>query len=163
MNTGNYTTTIVVKQKPNSVFQAIKNFRDWWSEDIEGNTDRLGETFLYHFKDIHLCKIKLIEEVPNEKLVYKIIDNHFSFTKDKAEWVDTKLIFEIDENSKQTKIKFTHDGLTPKDECFEVCNDAWGNYINKSLYNLISTGKGEPNPKEKDGFNADIVKKWKLK
>jgi len=28
---------------------------------------------------------------------------------------------------------------------------------------LITAGEGQPNPKEKDGFNAEIVEKWKLK
>jgi hypothetical protein len=40
--------------------------------------------------------------------------------------------------------------------------DAWTNYIKNSLRSLITTGKGQPNPKEGDGFNAEIVKKWKL-
>ncbi len=163
MNINNYTATIIVQQEPNTVFQEIKNFRAWWSEDIEGKTDTINETFFYHYKDIHLCKIKLVEEVPNKKLVYKIIDNHFSFTKDKTEWIDTNLIFEIEKDKEQTKIKFTHKGLTPEHECFEVCNDAWGNYIKKSLFNLITMGKGDPNPKEQNGFNAEIVEKWKLK
>jgi hypothetical protein len=28
---------------------------------------------------------------------------------------------------------------------------------------LIATGKGNPNPKDKDGFNAELAEKWKLK
>jgi len=29
-----------------------------------------------------------------------------------------------------------------------VCSNAWGSYINGSLKKLITTGKGNPNPKE---------------
>ncbi|MEO6548620.1 MAG: hypothetical protein ABIN94_11495 [Ferruginibacter sp.] len=47
------------------------------------------------------------------------------------------------------QIRFTHLGLVPEYECFEVCRDAWTNYIQKSLYNLITTGKGQPNGKDK--------------
>ncbi len=162
-NTRDYTATILVDKSPKVAFKAIKDFRAWWSEDIEGPTDQLNETFFYHYKDVHLCKIKLIELVSDEKLVYKVLDNQFSFIEDKNEWVNSKLIFEISKESDQTKVKFTHEGLTPDDECYEICNDAWGNYIKKSLYNLITKGKGEPNPKETDGFNAEIVKKWQLK
>jgi hypothetical protein len=163
MNNKNYTATLLVDQEPDSAFKAVQNFRAWWSEDIEGNTDILNDIFFYHYKDIHLCKIKLVEEIPNEKLVYKILDNHFSFTEDKTEWIDTHLIFEIEKENGKTKIKFTHEGLIPQCECFEVCNDAWTNYISKSLCDLITTGKGNPNPKDQEGFNAEIVKKWKLK
>ena len=43
----------------------------------------------------------------------------------------------------------THQGLVPEYECFEICRDAWTSYIQNSLRNLIVTGKGQPNGKEK--------------
>ncbi|MFZ1678703.1 MAG: SRPBCC domain-containing protein [Saprospiraceae bacterium] len=157
-----FTATILVDQNPATAFNAIKNFRAWWSEEIEGNTDKLNEDFFYHYKDIHLCKIKLIEIVPDKKLVYLVLDNQFNFIKDKTEWVNTKLIFDISKDDGKTKVQFTHEGLVPEYECYDVCNDAWGGYIKKSLYNLITTGKGNPNPLDKDGFNAELAEKWKL-
>lgn len=158
-----YTATIWVEQSPEKAFEAITHFRGWWSEDIEGNTNQLDEVFFYHYKDVHLCKIKLIESVPDKKLVYQVVDNQFSFTEDKTEWTNTKLIFEIAEEDDKTKIQFIHEGLVPDYECYQICNEAWGNYIKNSLYKFITTGKGEPNPKDTDGFNAQIVEKWKLK
>ncbi|MDE5492776.1 SRPBCC domain-containing protein [Elizabethkingia meningoseptica] len=163
MDNKSYSTEFYVSQTPHECFQAIKNFRGWWSEDIEGVTDKLNETFFYHYKDIHLSKLKLSDEVPDKKLVYDVVDNQFSFTQNKNEWRGTKLVFEVSEHNGKTKVKFTHDGLISEEECYEVCTDAWGNYINNSLQHFISTGRGEPNPKEADGFNAEIVKKWKLK
>lgn len=157
-----FTATILVDQNPAAAFNAIKDLRAWWSEEIEGNTDKLNETFFYHYKDIHLCKIKLIEIVPDIKLVYEVIENQFNFIQDRSEWVGTKLIFEISKEGEKTKIEFTHEGLVPEYECYNLCNDAWSGYINKSLYNLITTDKGNPNPKDKDGFNAELAEKWKL-
>ena len=43
----------------------------------------------------------------------------------------------------------THQGLVPEYECFEICRDAWTSYIQNSLRNLIVTGKGQPNGKDK--------------
>ncbi|MFC2187604.1 SRPBCC family protein [Peijinzhouia sedimentorum] len=157
----NFTTTILVDQHPQTVFNAIKNFRAWWSEEIQGITDKLNETFFYHYKDVHLCKIKLIETVPFEKLIYQVVDNHFSFTKDKSEWINTKLIFAISEEGEKTKMQFTHEGLVPTYECYDVCHDAWTSYIQGSLQSLIASGKGKPNPKE-GGLNAELVEKWGL-
>lgn len=162
MSTTDYSATIIVDKDPATVFNYIKNFRGWWSEDIEGNTTILNETFFYHYKDVHLCKLKLIEDIAKKKLVYQVIDNQFSFTKDKTEWTNTKLIFEITSENEKTILKFTHEGLSPKEECFEICFESWNNYIKNSLYNLITTGKGNPNPKDSEGFNASIVEKWKL-
>jgi hypothetical protein len=161
MNNNDFTTTILVDETPEAAYGAIKNFRGWWSEDIEGNTDRLNETFFYHYKDVHLSKIKLIEMLPNEKLVYLVLDNQFNFVKDKTEWINTKLIFEISKDGEKTKIKFTHEGLVPVYECYNVCHDAWTSYIQGSLRDFIATGKGKPNGKE-GGLNAELVEKWKL-
>jgi hypothetical protein len=162
MNAQNYTATILVPQDENQAFNSIRNFRKWWSEEIEGSTDRLNEVFYYHYKDVHLCKIKLIESVSGKRLVYQILDNQFSFTNDKSEWTNTKLIFDISKEGDQTKVVFTHEGLVPDYECYEICNESWTNYIKNSLYSFITTGKGQPNPKDSDGFNAEIVEKWKL-
>lgn len=157
----NFTTTILVDQNPDAAFNAIKNLRAWWSEEIEGNTDKLNEEFLYHYQDVHLCKIKLIEIIPDKKLIYQVLDNQFNFVKDKSEWINTKLIFEIAKQGDKTRVQFTHEGLVPEYECYNVCNDAWTSYIQGSLQSLIITGKGKPNPKE-GGLNAELVEKWGL-
>lgn len=162
MKTADYTSTLLVDESPKEAFKAITNMRGWWSEEIEGITDKLNEEFFYHYKDIHLSKMKLVELVPEQKVVWRVLDNSFNFIEDKTEWVGTKLIFEISKEGDKTKVKFTHEGLVPQDECFEVCNEAWTNYIQNSLRKLITTGKGEPNPKDGDGFNAEIAEKWKL-
>jgi len=157
----NYTSTFMVEQSPETAFNAIKNFRAWWSEEIEGNTDKLNETFFYHYKDVHLSKIKLIEIIPNKKLVYQVLDNEFNFVEDKSEWIGTKLIFDISEENGKTKVHFTHEGLVPEYECYQICNDAWTGYIQGSLQSLITTGKGKPNAKE-GGLNAELIEKWGL-
>ena len=162
MNNQDYTATILVAATPEKACNAIKNFRAWWSEEIDGPTDELNKEFFYHYKDIHLCKLKLIEVDENKKIVYQVLENEFNFIEDKTEWINSKLIFEISEEGDKTKVKFTHKGLVPSYKCYDVCNDAWTGYITKSLYNLITTGKGEPNPKDKDGFNAELARKWQL-
>lgn len=156
-----FTSTIKVAQSPEKAFNSIMNFRAWWSEEIEGSTDKLNETFFYHYKDVHLCKIKLIEVVPHKKLVYQVIENEFNFIKDKSEWVNTQLVFDISTEGDTTIIQFTHQGLKPEHECYPVCQDAWTSYIQGSLHGLITTGKGKPNAAE-GGLNAELVEKWGL-
>ncbi|WP_162126356.1 SRPBCC family protein [Flavobacterium phycosphaerae] len=157
----NYTTTIIVDKDISSAFNSVTNFRGWWSEEIEGNTDKPGETFFYHYKDVHLCKIKLMEMITDKKIIYQVIDNEFNFTKDKTEWVNTKLIFDLSTEANKTKIVFTHEGLVPEYECYNVCNDAWTSYIQGSLKDFIEKGIGKPNGKE-GGLNAELVLKWGL-
>ncbi len=157
----NYSSTFSVAQSPEKVFQAIMDFRSWWSEEIEGITDKLNETFFYHYKDVHLCKVKLIELVPDKKLVYQVIENEFNFIADKTEWVNSRLVFDISTSGDQTTLLFTHEGLSPEHACYTVCEDAWNSYIQGSLKSLIETGTGRPNPKE-GGLNEELVEKWGL-
>ena len=161
MASKSYTSTIVVNKTAHDAFNAIQNFRGWWSQEIEGNTNKPGETFFYHYKDVHLCKIKLIEMQEDKRLVYQVIDNEFNFTKDKSEWINTKLIFELQPEGNNTKIVFTHEGLVPEYECYAVCNDAWTSYIQGSLKDYIEKGTGKPNGKE-GWLNAELVEKWGL-
>lgn len=157
-----FTTAILVDKTPQEAFNAIIRIRDWWSEEIEGSTEKLNDEFIYHYKDVHYCKMRLTELAPGKKAAWLVLDNYFSFTKDKSEWKGTQICFDISEKGKQTEVRFTHLGLVPGYECYQVCHDGWSNYINNSLRSLITTGKGQPNPKEGDGFNAQLAQKWKI-
>ncbi len=145
MNDQNFTTSFTVDQTPEEVFNAINNVRGWWTKEIEGDTDKLGEEFKYHHKDLHRCTMKITELIPGKKVVWHVLDNYFSFTKDKTEWTDTDIIFEISQKGDQTELHFTHVGLVPEYECYSACKEGWSNYINNSLHDLITTGKGKPN------------------
>jgi hypothetical protein len=148
MSNQSFTSTIVVDKTPKEAFDAINNVRGWWSQQIDGGTGHLNDEFTYRRLDLHSCKMKLIEVVPNKKVVWLVLENYFNFTQDQSEWVGTKPTFEISEKNGKTEIKFTHEGLVPGHECYNICHDAWSFYIQKSLYNLIMTGKGEPNERE---------------
>jgi hypothetical protein len=145
MNNQYFTTTLLVDQTPEEAFKAINSPRRWWSEEIEGSTDKLNDEWAYHYKDVHRCKMKITELVPNKKVVWHVVDNYFNFTKDKSEWRGTKIIFEIFKKDNKTQICFTHQGLVPKYECFDICSNAWSQYISQSLRSLITKGKGMPN------------------
>src|SRR5215216_1249542 len=79
MTTTDFNTSIVVDQTPQQVFNAVNDPRGWWSEEIEGSTEKLNDEFNYHYKDVHTAKMKLIEVIPNEKVVWHVLDNNFNF------------------------------------------------------------------------------------
>jgi activator of Hsp90 ATPase-like protein len=147
MTTKNYTTSYTVEQTPEQVFAAVNNVRGWWSGDIEGPTDKLGE-FTYRYQDVHRSTQKITELVPGKKVVWHVLDAEISFVKDKSEWNGTDIIFEIARKGDKTELRFTHVGLEPSIECYGKCAGAWGFYINESLKSLITTGKGDPNTDE---------------
>ena len=145
MKNQDFNTTIVLDQSPEAVFGSITNPRAWWSEEIDGDTARLGDEFIYRYKDVHICKMKLVEVIANEKVVWLVLENYFSFTEDKHEWTGTKISFDISRKGTKTQLRFTHLGLTSEYECYDVCQKAWSDYIQQSLFDLITKGKGQPN------------------
>ena len=148
MKDQNLTITFTVDQSPEEVFDAINNVRGWWSGEIDGRTDKLGEEWTYHYKDVHRTTQKITEFVPGKKVVWHVLDAQLNFVKDKTEWNGTDIVFEITPKDDKTELRFTHVGLVPAFECYGGCSGAWGFYINDSLRNLIIAGKGQPNPME---------------
>jgi len=148
MKNKNLNHSFTVNKTPKEVFDAINNVRGWWSGQIDGKTEKLGDEFTYSYKDFHRSTQKITESVPGKKVVWTVSDSYLSFVEDKKEWNGTKVIFEIARKDGKTEVRFTHKGLTSQVECFDACNDAWGSYIKGSLKNLITLGKGQPNKVE---------------
>ncbi len=147
MTTTDFTSTILVDKSAEEVFNALTNVRGWWSEEIEGNSSKINDIFDYQYEDVHRSKMKLIDVVPNEKIVWHVLENYFNFTEDEKEWTDDTIVFDISKVGNKTQMKMTHVGLVPQCECYEACNDGWTHYIQTSLKSLIETGKGMPNAK----------------
>ena len=148
MTATNFTTTILVNQSPKEVFDAVNNVRGWWQGKIEGSTEKLNDEFTYRMEEIHFSKQKLVEVIPNKKVVWLVTDSNLNFVINKSEWTGTKISFEISENENKsdkykTQLRFTHVGLVPKIECYGGCSNAWSQLIEKSLFSLITTGKGK--------------------
>ena len=150
MKTSDFSIAFIVDQSPQEVYDAVNNVRGWWSEGIEGGTDKLNDEYVYRFKDLHYSKHKLVELVPGEKVVWLVTDGNLSFVDNKGEWIGTKLVFDITPKDDKTELRLTHVGLVPECECFDACSKGWTYYFTKSLYNLITTGIGKPNPTEAD-------------
>jgi hypothetical protein len=143
MKNQDFTTTILVDKTPKEVFNAINNVSGWWQGEIEGSTDKLNDEFTYRMKEFHFSKQKLVEVIPNEKVVWLVTESQLNFVKDKSEWTGTKIIFEISEINNKTQLRFTHQGLVREFECYGGCSNAWEQLIQQSLFSLITTGKGK--------------------
>jgi hypothetical protein len=50
MSNQSYTASTSVDQSPKEAFEAIRNVRGWWSEEIEGSTAKVGDEFKYQYE-----------------------------------------------------------------------------------------------------------------
>ena len=147
MNTNNYQKSILVDATPHEAFECINNVTGWWTENLEGKSQKQGDEFTVQFADIHYSKQRLIEVIPDRRVVWLITESQLNFIKNKEEWTGTRIEFDISKENNMTKVNFTQVGLVPEIECYDACSGAWSQYM-QSLYNLITKGKGHPEKKE---------------
>lgn len=142
MENEDFTTSIVVEQSTQKVFEAINKVSEWWQGEITGKSHNLNDEFKYNMMGFHISKQKVVELIPNKKVVWLITESNLSSFTHNTEWTGTKVVFEISEQDNKTLLRFTHLGLVPKFQCYGDCSGVWTDLIQKSLFSLITTGKG---------------------
>jgi len=148
MQNQDFNITFLVDQTQAEVFNAINNVQGWWSEELEGDSKKLHDEFIYRHGDLHYSKHKLVEIIPNEKVVWLTLDSKLTFAEKQDEWNGTKMVFEISKQYDKTRLNITHLGLVPDFQCYDGCSRGWTYYLKNSLLPLIITGKGNPDPKK---------------
>jgi len=141
---GDYSTAFVVDEGPDEVFGAVLDVRGWWTDDIEGATEQVGDVFVFRHTDVHYSKILVTEVVPGRRVTWLVLDTELSFVEDTTEWIGTSITFEVTPTEAGTEVRFTHHGLVPEDECYDACSTAWGFYLMYTMRSLIVTGAGMP-------------------
>ncbi len=133
-----YTVAIEVAKSPDDVFNHVINLSKWWPEDFEGKDIKPNSEFTFTIGDSHYSKNKVIEFVPNKKLVWLTTE---SMRKtDNFDWTGTKMIFELTPLGKSTLLTFTYDGVVlenESDRLVHICDMC----IKEMFYNFIVNGK----------------------
>ena len=91
MKEQDYTTRIEVNATPQEAFDAINNVKGWWTENLEGSSQKLDDQFTVRFGDVHVSTQKLVEVVSCKKVVWLVTGSKLNFIKDKSEWTGTKI------------------------------------------------------------------------
>ncbi len=146
MENQNYSATIAVALSPSEVFDHVNDVSRWWckvvdgvSSTFEGKSAKLGDEFIIRSGDRHYSKQKLVEVIPGKKMVWLVTDSLLNWLEnDKTEWNGTKMTFEIMPKGDMTELRFTHEGLIPQVECYDMCAMAWDMFITESLYNFMT-------------------------
>jgi len=146
MENQNYTATIEVAKSPKDVFNHINDVSKWWATKefngtYEGQSTKLNDEFVVRFGDTHYSKHKLVEVIPDEKVVWLVIDSKLNWIeKNKTEWTNTRMVFELTPKGDGTVLRFTHESLVPEQECYEKCQQGWNMLIKTSLFKSITEG-----------------------
>ena len=148
MSSSNFTTTLVLDQTPEVVFDIINQVDRWWTQNLLGSSHQLNDEFTVVFSDIHVSTQKVVEFVPGQKIVWLVTGSRLNHFANKAEWTGTTIHFEIAQQGDTTQLQFTHEGLVPEVECYQSCTNGWRHYIDGSLCKLLTCGTGNPASKQ---------------
>ena len=141
MKTSDFTTTLLVGQPAKTVFDCINQPELWWSGQVEGSASQPNDEFTYRYQDFHYSRQRVLEMIPDQKVVWLVTESSINFVENKNEWTGTRITFEISQEGKQTRLLFSHLGLVPDIACFDSCSNAWSQLIHQSLGALITTGE----------------------
>jgi len=81
-------------------------------------------------------EMKITELIVNKKVAWYCIHSV-------REWMDTKILFELEEKEEKTLLRFTHSDWKEKDDSFAGCCYDWARFL-RSLKLFCETGAGMP-------------------
>jgi hypothetical protein len=136
----NYTVEIEVAKSPDDVFNHVINLSKWWPEEFEGENIKLNTEFVFRTGDGHYSKNKVVEFVPNQKVVWLTTGSIRKI--DNFDWTGTKMIFELTPKGDNTLLKFTYDGVVLENESDRLVQIS-DMTIKEIFYNFITYGKAK--------------------
>ncbi|MEQ9403732.1 MAG: SRPBCC domain-containing protein [Cyclobacteriaceae bacterium] len=135
-----YTKEITVRGSEEKVFDAINCSLSLWWGKTSNPVLKVGNEFKTSFGKAY-WKFRVTEYKPYKRIVWECIDGQPEF---EHEWVGTTIRWDIKSQGDGTLLSFTHVGLTPDFDCYNVCAPTWDHFLANSLTQFVETGKGLP-------------------
>jgi len=134
MQNQNFNYSFSSSKPAEEIFEKLLDVKTWWSgfydETITGNIGKVNDEFSFDAGGgVHRTSQKIVEIVPNKKIVWLVTKANLDFVDQKDEWMGTRFYFELSEKGGKTAVTFTHSGLTPAFECYESCSHGWMLYL----------------------------------
>ena len=119
---------------PQKLFDHLIDPRQWWiglyGEDIQGQSQAVGDEFTFSAGNgVHYSRQKLVEIIPNRRIVWEVLESNLSFLAHPNEWAGTSICFDIQTENDKSTVTFSHKGLIPGIECYDQCSSAWTQYL----------------------------------
>jgi uncharacterized protein YndB with AHSA1/START domain len=136
--TRDFESVKVFEAAPDAVLAALTSseaINQWWGLTV-GSPAR-GQRFEVGFGGERRIDMEAVTDGPSRVEWYV----HWSpFT---PEWAGTSIVFELAPAGAGTELRFSHRGLTPELECFDMCHEGWTHYLT-SLVDYVDRGEGQP-------------------
>lgn len=131
-----------IKGSPAQIYSLLSTdtgLAKWWTRDTRG-AGGVGSVIHFHF-DETVVDFEVIELIP-ERLV------RWRHSGDMPpDWMDSKILFELEQQDKQTILLFSHYDWQKSDDFLAHCSTKWGIFM-MSLKACVETGIGNPYPND---------------
>ncbi len=121
------------KEKVFEAVSTIDGLSNWWTTQSTGDASPGGH-LQFRFGEHDGPQMKVIELIPNEKLIWECLSPEG--------WKGHIFTFALDENDGKTRVRFSQDGWTEQGDFYGSCSFSWARYM-ESLRQFCQTGKGE--------------------
>lgn len=135
-----------IKASLDKVYNALgtpEGVAGWWTTATTGD-NKAGGMITFRFTDngreLGFFDMKILELHPNTRVVWQVINGP-------AEWVGTKIRFEIKQEDDFAIVLFKHEGWKEPVEFMYHCSTKWAIFL-MSLKSLVETGTGNPSPND---------------
>jgi len=115
---------VFIHSTPENIYEAIttqKGIASWWSVDNTAKPEA-GSVYRISFGGTYFKEIEVAKLVPNEKVIWDILDAH-------PEWLNTKVTFDISMGKNSAELRFNHSDWKDYTDMFAQCNHHWGIYL----------------------------------
>ena len=128
---------VIIKTTPAKVYEAIttqEGLANWWAKQTIAKPE-VGFVNIFTFGTFrNEMKVTILN--PNKKVEWKCINSI-------KEWIDTNILFDLEEKDGRTLLRFTHSGWRAVTDTFAGCNYDWERFMT-SLKLFCETGTGTP-------------------
>ena len=141
-----YKASIKVKANQAATFNAVASELDKWWGKVDNPVSKKGDEFTISFGNTKWRFVITNFSKPRE-ITWKCIKaEHYvgGFSDIEEEWLNTELVWTFNKIDGEVEVSFVHNGLTPKLNCYDICEAGWNFFISTSLKNYLETGQGNP-------------------
>jgi uncharacterized protein YndB with AHSA1/START domain len=133
-----YQATVLFDAPPEAVFDALTataGLAGWWAPVSGSGAD--GGDLRFVFNDPLLIHVDQAQRLSSVR--WTVVECSFL-----PDWVGTTLRFDLrPRESGGCEVRFRHQGLTPRLECFSLCRAGWDHQL-ASLHDYVASGQGQP-------------------
>jgi uncharacterized protein YndB with AHSA1/START domain len=129
-----------IKSSLNDTYTALstqEGLARWWTSETRGDY-QVGGVIQFRFGSRGGFDMKVLGLEPARRVLWQVVSGP-------AEWIGTKVSFELRQEAGFTLVLFKHEGWKEPVEFMHHCSTKWALFL-MSLKSLLETRKGAPFP-----------------